>query len=294
MTSPVSPQAISDSIVTPRINAQMMIDGHPYLTRLNTFISPEEMTKDPFFFESRDLGGRVERPHRRPSGRCAATRSTWPATPRSGSSCPTGACSGCAAGSKAATCQSTAPTVNGLASLPGGRGRLPARGGRRRDARPRQHGGDRGRDRGQQRLVPERADAVPDPDGNRWLDRRRRRRRRESRLGRRRRRRMGTAGWGGNGRHGEQPRGERRDRRPVSRRRRRRQQRRRLRLCDRRLRRRLRRARPRARRIVQPIAPAPRPPRAPRLTVGCRRSRPSVTLRPWWTHGRRARTIPGG
>jgi len=48
-------QAISDSIVTPRINAQMMIDGHPYLTRLNTFISPEEMTKDPFFFETRDL-----------------------------------------------------------------------------------------------------------------------------------------------------------------------------------------------------------------------------------------------
>jgi MYXO-CTERM domain-containing protein len=48
-------QAISDSIVTPRINAQMMIDGHPYLTRLNTFISPEEMTKDPFFFEARDL-----------------------------------------------------------------------------------------------------------------------------------------------------------------------------------------------------------------------------------------------
>jgi len=46
---------ISAKIVTPRINAQMMIDGHPYLTRLNTFISPEEMNKDPFFFETRDL-----------------------------------------------------------------------------------------------------------------------------------------------------------------------------------------------------------------------------------------------
>jgi MYXO-CTERM domain-containing protein len=46
---------ISRSIVMPRMKAQMMIDAHPYLTRLNTFISPEEMTKDPFFFETRDL-----------------------------------------------------------------------------------------------------------------------------------------------------------------------------------------------------------------------------------------------
>ena len=47
--------AISTSIVTPRIDAQMMIDGHPYLTRLNTFISPEEMNQDAFFFETQDL-----------------------------------------------------------------------------------------------------------------------------------------------------------------------------------------------------------------------------------------------
>jgi MYXO-CTERM domain-containing protein len=47
--------AISDSIVTPRMKAQMTIDAHPYLTRLNTFISPAEMTKDPFFFEAKDL-----------------------------------------------------------------------------------------------------------------------------------------------------------------------------------------------------------------------------------------------
>ena len=33
----------------------MMIDGHPYFTRLNTFISPEEMNQDAFFFESKDL-----------------------------------------------------------------------------------------------------------------------------------------------------------------------------------------------------------------------------------------------
>ena len=42
----------------------MMLDGHPYLTRLNTFISPAEMNKDPFFFESRDPR-RAERSTRR-------------------------------------------------------------------------------------------------------------------------------------------------------------------------------------------------------------------------------------
>jgi MYXO-CTERM domain-containing protein len=47
--------AISTSIVMPRTNAQMMIDAHPVLTRLNTFISPDEMDADPFFFEAQDL-----------------------------------------------------------------------------------------------------------------------------------------------------------------------------------------------------------------------------------------------
>jgi MYXO-CTERM domain-containing protein len=47
--------AISMSIVTPRMNAQMMIDGHPYLTRLNTYLSPAEMNQDAFFFESTNL-----------------------------------------------------------------------------------------------------------------------------------------------------------------------------------------------------------------------------------------------
>jgi MYXO-CTERM domain-containing protein len=47
--------AISTSIVMPRYEAQAMIDAHPYLTRLNTFISPEEMDRDPFFFEAKDL-----------------------------------------------------------------------------------------------------------------------------------------------------------------------------------------------------------------------------------------------
>jgi MYXO-CTERM domain-containing protein len=46
---------IEKSIYTPRLKAQMMVDSHGYMTRLNTFISPEEMTKDPFFFETQDL-----------------------------------------------------------------------------------------------------------------------------------------------------------------------------------------------------------------------------------------------
>jgi MYXO-CTERM domain-containing protein len=47
--------AISTSIVTPRMNAQMMLDAHPYLTRLNTYLSPDEMSQDAFFFENTDL-----------------------------------------------------------------------------------------------------------------------------------------------------------------------------------------------------------------------------------------------
>jgi MYXO-CTERM domain-containing protein len=47
--------AIAMSIVTPRMNAQMMIDAHPYLTRLNTYLSPPEMNQDAFFFESTNL-----------------------------------------------------------------------------------------------------------------------------------------------------------------------------------------------------------------------------------------------
>ena len=47
--------AISTSIVMPRMEAQMMIDAHPYLTRLNTYLSPAEMNQDAFFFESQNL-----------------------------------------------------------------------------------------------------------------------------------------------------------------------------------------------------------------------------------------------
>ena len=71
---------------------------------------------------------------------------------------------------------------------------------------------------------------------------------------------------------------------------RRRQQRRRLRLCDRRLRGRLR-ARSSSR---SPDCSADRSrggaAAGPRLTARCRRSRPSVRLRPWWKHGWSART----
>jgi MYXO-CTERM domain-containing protein len=108
-------QAISDSIVTPRINAQMMIDGHPYLTRLNTFISPEEMTKDPFFFESRDLGN-ISNVH------TAVLRTMCGAAEYMACNAPQrieladGRTFWVRAGSKATTCQGTTPTV--LSNLP--------------------------------------------------------------------------------------------------------------------------------------------------------------------------------
>jgi Uncharacterized protein conserved in bacteria (DUF2330) len=46
---------IASKIIEPRHTAQLMIDAHPYLTRLNTFISPEEMNVDPLFIINRDL-----------------------------------------------------------------------------------------------------------------------------------------------------------------------------------------------------------------------------------------------
>ena len=46
---------IEATILEPRRKAQLMIDAHPYLTRLNTFISPFEMTEDPFFTFNPDL-----------------------------------------------------------------------------------------------------------------------------------------------------------------------------------------------------------------------------------------------
>jgi MYXO-CTERM domain-containing protein len=110
-------QAISDSIVAPRLNAQMMIDGHPYLTRLNTFISPEEMTKDPFFFESRDLVN-VSNVH------TAILRTMCGAAEYMACNAPQrielsdGRMFWVRAGSKASTCQFTTPKVDGLANLP--------------------------------------------------------------------------------------------------------------------------------------------------------------------------------
>jgi MYXO-CTERM domain-containing protein len=44
------------TIIEPRHQAQLMIDGHPYLTRLATYISPEEMTFDPQFALNASLG----------------------------------------------------------------------------------------------------------------------------------------------------------------------------------------------------------------------------------------------
>ncbi|HEY4184056.1 MAG TPA: DUF2330 domain-containing protein [Polyangia bacterium] len=47
---------ISANIIEPLHAAQTMIDSHAYMTRMNTFISPPEMTKDAFFFASTGLG----------------------------------------------------------------------------------------------------------------------------------------------------------------------------------------------------------------------------------------------
>jgi hypothetical protein len=56
---PFDPNACTDEIVmrilTPLENTQTLLDSHPYLTRLYTRLSPEDMTADPVFSENPDL-----------------------------------------------------------------------------------------------------------------------------------------------------------------------------------------------------------------------------------------------
>jgi hypothetical protein len=42
-------QDLQDRVVTPTLAAGAMFDAHPYLTRLYTTLSPEDMNKDPVF-----------------------------------------------------------------------------------------------------------------------------------------------------------------------------------------------------------------------------------------------------
>lgn len=57
---PFDPDAATDdldeSILQPLARAQELLDVHPYLTRLGTTMSPEEMTADPYFHWNLDLG----------------------------------------------------------------------------------------------------------------------------------------------------------------------------------------------------------------------------------------------
>ena len=108
---------ISDSIVTPRMEAQMMIDSHPYLTRLNTFISPDEMNKDPFFFESRDLTD-VPNLHTAVIRTMCGNMEYLQCNAPMRLELTDGRMAWLRAGSKATTCQGAQPSVAGLASLP--------------------------------------------------------------------------------------------------------------------------------------------------------------------------------
>ena len=58
--APFDANVVTDALVTeifaPLTQAQTLFDGFPYVTRLSTFISPAEMTKDPLFLFNSDLG----------------------------------------------------------------------------------------------------------------------------------------------------------------------------------------------------------------------------------------------
>ena len=196
---------ISAKIVTPRINAQMMIDGHPYLTRLNTFISPEEMNKDPFFFETRDLTD-VPNVHNAVLRTMCGNMEYMSCNAPQRLELPDGRMVWVRAGSKATTCAHQPSDRDGSGEAARGRGRVATRGDRPGHARGGQHRGDQYRDRGHQRHVPRRTDAVPDSDRGGRLGR-------HCRYGRKRRDRRRNSGDGGYRRRRAGNRGHRRQRR---------------------------------------------------------------------------------
>lgn len=49
-------EGIAARVFEPAYNARDALEGHPYLTRMFTTISPHEMTVDPMFYENPDLG----------------------------------------------------------------------------------------------------------------------------------------------------------------------------------------------------------------------------------------------
>jgi hypothetical protein len=53
--SALATEDLYKNVLRPLESAQSMLDRHPFMTRLATFISPEEMTKDPFFVVNPDL-----------------------------------------------------------------------------------------------------------------------------------------------------------------------------------------------------------------------------------------------
>ena len=193
----------------------MMIDGHPYLTRLNTFISPEEMTKDPFFFESRDLRQRLERAHGDPPHdvrRRGVHGLQRPAADRAGGRADDLGAGGLEGGDlpvHVAQRERHSRTSRRPRSSSSARRRAKARASSttRRRSRP-----------GSRRTTPR---SRPNRRGSRY------RRERVARpaspaqaAGIKGREAPAAPDWNrrhgaGNGRHGEQPRGERRDRRPV-------------------------------------------------------------------------------
>jgi MYXO-CTERM domain-containing protein len=109
--------AIETSIIKPRVDAQMMIDAHPYLTRLNTFISPDEMDKDPFFFEAKDLTD-VSNVHTAVIRTMCGDLEYMACNAPQRLELPDGRMAWVRAGSKATSCGATNVDVVGLQSLP--------------------------------------------------------------------------------------------------------------------------------------------------------------------------------
>jgi MYXO-CTERM domain-containing protein len=109
--------AISTSIVTPRMNAQMMIDAHPYLTRMSTYLSPAEMNQDAFFFESTNLPDLSNR-HTATINRMCGNKNYMECNAPQRLELADGRMIWLSAGSKSSSCQYTPVDNAALASLP--------------------------------------------------------------------------------------------------------------------------------------------------------------------------------
>jgi MYXO-CTERM domain-containing protein len=108
---------ITTNVIAPLQKAQAMIDAHPYLTRMNTFISPGEMDEDAFFFSNTGLGD-VPLLHTATFRTMCGDRKFMACNAPIRLELADGRMAWVRSGSTSTTCTYRAPDLSGLAKLP--------------------------------------------------------------------------------------------------------------------------------------------------------------------------------